>query len=264
MKLATAQLSGGRRGDDRIFSSDNALIMLDGASAFKPVPVPAAVYAETLGSHLREELADQPAADLVKLLEEAIAWSAKSLDLRAGNAPSSTVSIVRQSGESVDLLVLGDNLIASPAGEVCDTRLDALGLEPRTRYRDRLAAGGGYDDHHKALLRELQEQQAEWRNRDGGYWIAEADPAAAHHAITRSLPIGMASWVITATDGAYEPLEAVDPGEWSRFADWTSVELAELLRRLHRWEHEVDPEGRSLPRAKRHDDKSIAVVHFDV
>jgi hypothetical protein len=42
-----------------------------------------------------------------------------------------------------------------------------------------LPQAAGYDDHHAALLREMQTQQAEERNKPGGYGIAEADPTAA-------------------------------------------------------------------------------------
>jgi hypothetical protein len=54
-----------------------------------------------------------------------------------------------------------------------------LDLTSRSEYKQRPAAGSGYDDHHAALLREMQTQQAEERNKPGGYWIAEADPTAA-------------------------------------------------------------------------------------
>jgi len=39
-------------------------------------------------------------------------------------------------------------------------------------------------------------------------------------------------------------------------------ELAKLLGELHHWEEHEDPHGVRLPRFKRHDDKTIAVVTF--
>jgi hypothetical protein len=36
--------------------------------------------------------------------------------------------------------------------------------------------------------------------------------------------------------------------------------LAALLGSADRWEAETDPDGQVLPRAKRHDDKTIAAV----
>lgn len=38
--------------------------------------------------------------------------------------------------------------------------------------------------------------------------------------------------------------------------------LNRLLSECHRWEAEDDPDGRLLPRAKRHDDKALVVVKW--
>jgi hypothetical protein len=45
-------------------------------------------------------------------------------------------------------------------------------------------------------------------------------------------------------------------------ARMTTPELKLLLRRCHEWEAAVDPNGIGLPRAKRHDDKTLAVINF--
>ncbi len=45
------------------------------------------------------------------------------------------------------------------------------------------------------------------------------------------------------------PAIAADPTQASR-----------LLRRASAWEAYADPDGRQLPRAKRHDDKTLAVI----
>ena len=48
VKVHTAQLAGGR-GADRMFCTHHAVIVLDGATAFEPVDVDPATYADTLG-----------------------------------------------------------------------------------------------------------------------------------------------------------------------------------------------------------------------
>jgi hypothetical protein len=78
---------------------------------------------------------------------------------------------------------------------------------PRHKYRERLTAGTGYDNEHQALLRSLQTQQTNHSNQPGGYWIAETDPAAAHHAITTRRLVTATPWAILATDGAYNTME---------------------------------------------------------
>lgn len=260
MRVATAELAGRGHSDDRTFTTDNAVIMLDGASAFVPVPVPAATYADTLGRKLRDRLMVEPAAELSDTLATAIAATADRLDLAPGESPSSTVAIARAHGDRFDLLVLGDTQVALPGEIIRDDRLADLGFSASRKYRERLTNGSGYDDEHRALLRELQTEQAKHRNRNGGYWIAEADPAAAHHAITTHRPISGVPWLILATDGAYKTLEHLGLADWPRLAAASSDQLAELLAQCHQWEAEADPSARELPRAKRHDDKSLAAV----
>jgi hypothetical protein len=51
--------------------------------------------------------------------------------------------------------------------------------------------------------------------------------------------------------------------EWLDVAQANGKTLAELLNRCTAWESDVDPHAKEMPRAKRHDDKAIAVVRFD-
>ena len=49
--------------------------------------------------------------------------------------------------------------------------------------------------------------------------------------------------------------------DWGQIARFDSAQLEELLERCHSWEAEDDPGGVSLPRAKRHDDKTIVAIN---
>ncbi|WP_431901324.1 hypothetical protein [Amycolatopsis thermoflava] len=246
---------------DKIFVTPHAVILLDGASAFVPVPVPASAYADYLGRFLADALTGDPAADLQEILAEGIKATAAHYDLKAGESPSSTVTIARERDEHLDLLLLGDNTVILPGGEILtDDRIDRLDLEPRRKYRERLAAGHGYDDEHRALLRELQTQQAQHRNKPGGYWIAEADPASAQNARTLILPLNRTPWSVLLSDGAYNTMAHL--GVLPRPDDFhiTQATLANILWDCHRWESNTDADGCQLPRAKRHDDKTLAVA----
>lgn len=260
MRIESATLPAKGSGDDRIFTTDNAVIVLDGASAFLPVPVPAATYAHRLGERVRDQLADDPAIDLTDALAQAIADTARALDLSPGHSPTSTVAVARHTAHAVDFLVLGDTNIYTPSGPLADDRLDGLDLAPRHEYRRRLAEGTGHDEHHRDLLRTLQEQQAQRRNRQTGYWIAEADPHAAEHAITSRATARDTPWAVLATDGAYETMHHLGFDDWSTVATATSDELRTLLQRCYHWEEHDDPNAIDLPRSKRHDDKAIAAV----
>jgi hypothetical protein len=263
MRVTTAQLPPIQDSDDKIFTTRHAVIMLDGASAFVPVPVPANTYADRLGKHLRDSLQAWPDADLRATLAGAIHTTARQLNLTPGQSPSSTVTITRELDDHLDLLVLGDNLVVLPDDTITDERMDQLDLAPRRKYQERLAAGAGYDDEHRAILRELQTQQAQRRNREGGYWIAEADPDAACHAITTRRPISETPWAVLATDGAYNTMQHLELNDWPSIVEADSHELNFVLEQCKEWESGIDPQGSKLPRAKRHDDKSIARIQFN-
>jgi hypothetical protein len=258
--VATAQLPEPPEGADRVFIASNAVILLDGASAFAPDTPDPREYVDALGGHLRDTLNAEPLADLRGALAAAIEAAATDLQLTAGHSPSSTVAIARWSEEAVDFLVLGDSQIATPHGVIRDDRLDNVAPDTRAAYRQRLQAGHGYDDQHRTLLTALQTEQEAHRNKPDGYWIAEADPNAAERALTETHPTRTTPWLILATDGAYRPLDhlgiEVPPSA-------TSAELRDLLRECARWEAESDPAGMLLPRSKQHDDKVIAVLRSD-
>lgn len=249
-------------GDDRAFITSNAVIVLDGASAFAARDVPASRYAEHLGSTLAG-LVDGSDEPLTALLGEAIKTTAAALDLTpGGRAPSSTVAVVRKRADAtVDVLVLGDSQVVVPGEIVRDDRLAPLASAERTVYRTRLESGHGYDEEHRRILAALQAEQLKHRNRPGGYWIAEADPEAAERAITRHLVSGEVPWCVLATDGAYKPMEYLGLDDWSTAAAASSEGLADLLRRCQGWEAS-DERGQQFPRAKRHDDKTLLAVRF--
>ena len=260
MHVTLAQHPEPPSGDDRAFVTSNAVIVLDGASAFAARDVPASTYAEHLGSTLASlvEESDEP---LTALLADAIKATAAALDLTpGGRAPSSTVAVVRRRADAtVDVLVLGDSQVVIPGEIVRDDRLAPLASAERTAYRTRLEHGHGYDDEHRRILAALQAEQLQHRNKPGGYWIAEADPAAADHAFTRYLTPGQIPWCVLATDGAYKPMEYLGLDDWPSVATATSAEVATILRRCQDWEAS-DSRGQLLPRAKRHDDKTLIAV----
>lgn len=261
MDTQVAQLPEIDQSDDKVLLADDAIVMLDGASAFMPVQTSTSVYANCLGRHLQEQLRLGPTRDLRAVLFNSIENTAHELGLTSGRSPSSTVTIVRQRGQQLDLLVLGDNIIELPDEIITDDRMDQLNLAPRRKYRQRLADGNGYDDEHRRLLRELQTLQAEKCNKPGGYWIAEAVPHAAEHAVLHQREVSNTPWAVLATDGAYNTMQhlQVDTAE---LVGASRHVLAATLRKCQEWESADDPSAVHLPRAKRHDDKSVAVLKF--
>ncbi|MFK0244485.1 hypothetical protein ACIQUM_07290 [Amycolatopsis azurea] len=262
IEVAAAQLPPHDDSEDKVFTTRTAVIVLDGASAFAPVPISPATYAHTLGGTVRDHLDRDPGVDLADALADAITDTTARLGLSAGASPSSTVTVLRRRGDHVDVLVLGDNLVVLPGRTITDPRLGNLDLPERGRYRRRLADGGGFDDTHRALLIALQRRQATYRNRAGGYWIAETDPAAAYHALRATIPIDQIPWAVLATDGAYTPMRHLDIADWAAISALPEPELRDILARCQSWERDVDPGARALVRAKRHDDKTLVTARF--
>lgn len=263
MKAQVAQLAGDGDNADRTFTADHYAIVLDGASAFLPVDVDPGTYASTLGTDIAHQLDDDTAVDLPAVVRTAITRTAERLDLTPSRSPSSTVAILRTRENEADLYVLGDSPIHYGTNQHVD-RLDDLRLAriapaERRHYQERLRAGHGYDDQHRELLATLQRAQREARNTHGGYWIAEADPAAADHGITRTLAANAITWAVLASDGATDIVHLAGRS-WHDIAHADSDDLAALLAQLNQWETNTDPDGRVCTRAKRHDDKTLVAI----
>jgi hypothetical protein len=75
------------------------------------------------------------------------------------------------------------------------------------------------------------------RNVEGGYWIAETDPAAAHHALTTTVDRNMIEWAVLATDGAADLIEHAGHRwhRWHRIAQYDDAQLAALLALREPW-----------------------------
>jgi hypothetical protein len=233
-------------------------VVLDGATAFEHSAPPADTYVTDLCAELAATLTGS--ADTRSALRDAIATVAHRLNVATGTGPSSTVLLLRPAGSTVDVAALGDStaVIGLRDGRIeriTDGRIARVAGGLREQYRDRLRAGCGFDSAHHALLREIQRAERAARNKPDGYWIAEADPIAAAHATLRTYPADLVEWCVLATDGAQRLYDHIG-GDWSALpADADS--LHRCLECLHAWEADQDPDGRALPRAKLHDDKTL-------
>ncbi|MGW5109139.1 protein phosphatase 2C domain-containing protein [Nocardia sp. NPDC004123] len=252
--------------EDRMVVTTDSFAVIDGATTHYEVHGPTGGdYADQLATALDDELRSNTARPLKEVLRRAMKRTIVALDLVPSSsiAPSCTVAIVRASKSGVvDVLVLGDSAVAfglkdGSVNVLSDTRLDELNLPASREYRTRLREGSGYDPTHRALLSDLQRDQARRRNREGGYWIASTDLSATEHAITVSLPIEELRWVAAATDGAADSIESAGI-TWEEIGTADSSRIAHLLEQCHNWEQYEDPDGAIRPRSKRHDDKTIA------
>lgn len=241
-QITTAERAGvGRDGlprptEDRIVRLPNAVVLLDGATS----PTPRERDGGWHSRHLAEELTRLD-GDLADDLARAIDRLARDHGLTPGNSPSSTVAITRWSDTDVDVLVLAD----SPVVVFTDTGTEVVA---DTRLRD---------------LRGKVDRITDWRNRERGWWVAEADPAAAHRAVRASWPRDRVRAVLMATDGVSCGVD--DYGlftDWRTVLDITSEKGPEAVLDEIRAAEAGDPDRTKWPRPKVHDDQALAVIRF--
>jgi hypothetical protein len=247
---------------DRIFTTPSAVIVLDGASQPEPSEHDGGWLAQVLGKQLADALTAEPDRDLAATLNDAIAAVADRHQLVAGRAPSTTVSIVRWTDDFVDVLVLGDSpvILHLPGGVTREIRDDRMSNLPGRESIHPAATGFGRDDSERWRLLVAMERAA--RNRPDGYWIAEAAPEAANHAITETIPRSQLAAALVITDGVAIGVDRYQvPAYWHSAVALAHYRLEALLDLVHAAEAS-DPNGQRWPRSERHDDKAAALVSF--
>jgi hypothetical protein len=252
-----------------VFAASSSIVVLDGVSPLEPDGDRTGWYPDALGHRLTELLDTSPRTDLREILADAIADIATKYSLLPGSSPASTVAVVRWRLDFVEGLVLADSPIVVFGADggidiMRDGRHDAVVAELRrdTALRDGLHGRDG--DEMQALIRATRPAKLARMNRPGGYWIAEANPAAGHHAIVRRWPIDTISAVLAVTDGVSVGIDDYRvPPSWPAALDLARRQgLGGLLQTIHQAEAR-DPQAQRWPRPKTHDDKAAALIDFD-
>jgi serine/threonine protein phosphatase PrpC len=266
VKTFAATLAGASRNQDRYITGDCFAAVLDGATSVAgDRSHDPGWYAGQLADAIEKTVPQ--GGSLAGAVEEAIRAVRDAHGLTPETTPTSTVALARWSDDTVETYTLGDSyaviLYADGTEAVhTDDRLDAVAINERAAYRKRLAEGYGYDGGHRALLLDLQAEQARRCNRPDGYWIAGAQPEAARHGITSVEGRAGISALVLASDG-------VDPARHPLATTWhdlydEAIEhgLDQVLYRIHDAESD-DPNGRRWPRSKAHDDKTLLAVSLN-
>jgi hypothetical protein len=189
-------------------------------------------------------------------------------DLDNPGTPASTVCLLKHQSDHVEYLVLCDSpLVLDLDGNVdviTDDRLDKV-IGP---LRDRALTGESALDsaEHLATVRRIIGERQRFTNQPGGYWIAAANPAAAHEAVTGTAPLHGPQRLRRAallTDGASAAVDQYKLFDWAGLLDvLTNAGPRDLIRRVRDAEA-GDRDGRVQPRYKRHDDASAALCLFE-
>jgi hypothetical protein len=250
-----------------VLTTPNAAIVLDGATGPARTDQSGGWLADTLGTRLRRTITDHPDVDLAEALASAIASVADEHKLERGNAPSTTVSIARWNDDAVDILVLGDSPIIGITHDrrilqARDDRLSNVAVAERTALHE--TTSGSPEEVRVTAWARLVNAQRQYRNRPGGYWIAEACPDAAHNAIRARWHARDLTCILAMTDGVSNGVDRYGiPSDWPTASRLARVDPSHLVDLVHKAEA-GDPDRQRWPRSKRHDDKAIVVVDFDV
>ncbi|OZM70319.1 hypothetical protein CFN78_25675 [Amycolatopsis antarctica] len=240
-----------RPSEDRVAVLDNAVVLLDGATSENPrLPAPG-WYAGVLADRITRELRETPDADLDNTLARSIGGVANEHGLRKRHAPSSTVAMLRWNASTLDALVLADSPIVvftRPAPEAEET-VTVLGDYRLARLREAGRLGDG-------------SEVANLRNTEEGFWVAEADPAAAEHAITASWPRAEISSVLLASDGVSVGVDEYGLFDWFRLRERARSDGPQAVLDIVRAAEGEDPDRVRWPRRKRHDDQALVLVDF--
>lgn len=258
VRTATRPGSASRPNEDKVFTTDSAVVLLDGATG-STEPRSGGWYAEQLGGVLSGALTRGGGLDLRVILADSIRQVVDRFDLQPGKSPSSTVVMLRVRDDMLDVLVLGDSVLVLQAHDgghsvTVDHRIATVATAERSALR---RASTEYATEARKVL---VEAEAEARNRLNGYWIAEATPEAAYHALTRSVPLADIRAALLMSDGVSAGVERYrTPPTWEeafRIARGTLDDLIEVVAKTE----SGDPERRRWRRSKTHDDKAVAYV----
>jgi hypothetical protein len=128
------------------------------------------------------------------------------------------VVAVRLDADCAEYLVLADSVLL----------LDMIDGDPVVLTDDREALVGrphrvamdalpGDSPKHAKALREYVEMLQEYRNSDGGFWVAASDPSAADHAVTGSMPRNSLQAVALLSDGASRLADRFHLTDWAGY-----------------------------------------------
>lgn len=257
--------------EDLVFQAGPLVGVLDGATVpdgFETGCVHGpAWYVRQLAARLAVAAAHRPNAALEGNLAAAIlavrADHGEQCDLGHPGTPSSTVCLLRDAGDHLDYLVLCDSPLVADRGDrievIADDRLERAMVELReTAY----AVAGVADADPATRLRRAVALQRERMNATHGYWVAAANPDAAFHALTGTLPLTGPSRVRRAallTDGASCAVDQFGLFDWGGLLDELAGRGPEALIRRVR---DAEGAGASDGRHKRYDDATAVLCTF--
>jgi len=168
---------------------------------------------------------------------------ASTCDVSNPSSPSSTVAVLRLRRDRLEYLTLADSPIVVRVG---DNPAQAI-----------------IDDRTAHLPSYTVEAVRDFRNREGGFWVASTVPEAAYHAMTGALAAESVTGVALLTDGGARLVDRFALSDWGGLLEILEDSgPVELIRRVREAEAaETDEERhRGKRRGKRHDDATAVLI----
>jgi hypothetical protein len=248
--------------EDWTAASADIIVVLDGATARIGTGCRHGIawYVDKLGTGLMTTATAEPHRMLRDLLADAIRRVAAmhpECDLSHPGTPSAGVAMVRLNGDRLEYLVLADTVIVIRTSDGDLTLTDNRVRQTAREERDAATALPFDSEERTAALQRMKRREQEFRNRPGGFWVAAADPIAAEHAITGSIPVEGASAIAVLTDGAARCVMPFDLITWADMLRILESDgPADLIRQVREIEAS-DPTAERWRRAKRSDDATV-------
>lgn len=266
MRTAVSSLASSVDGEneDWYSASPHLFVVLDGATARTSTGCVHGIswYAAHLGAALSEGAHDitRPLPQVLSAGIDRVANLHPSCDLSHEGTPSAAVAMVRIQNDRAEYLALGDVSVVldTVAGivTVSDERVSQTAVAER-RAADMHPIGS--PEKADAMVR-MKRAELAVRNRQGGYWIAAADPVAADHSLIGRIAISELRRFAVVTDGAARIVSPFEELSWEGLLDLAEVESPEAVLRKVRALEASDPLGVRWPRNKRSDDATIALA----
>ena len=183
--------------EDWVAASPTAVVVLDGVTVFKEVDTGCRHgtpwYVNQLGTRLLAA-ASLEEVSLQSALESAIGAVAElhadTCNLDQIGAPSAAVGVLRIGRVLIDYLVLADVAVLFDS-------TDGLKVVTDQRVTGTLKDLAPQGD----INAEVMKRRQRYRNREGGYWVAAADPSAAKHAKIGHIPLAGFRCAAMMSDG---------------------------------------------------------------
>lgn len=215
-------------------------------------------YVQQLGASLLS-LAAVRENTLARALETSIMnvsrSHADSCDLSHPGTPAAAVAVVRLHEQQLDYLVLADTTVVLVSGDghpqvISDPRVNTVATSHVTATTHHEIGS----PEHRAAINAMSNEQRRWRNQPDGYWVAAADPSAAHQALTSTVNRSDIQQAALFSDGASRIVDVFGDRTWPEAMHMLTMSGPDSLIARVRDIEQHDPAGIRWPRFKASDD----------